>query len=201
MAPTELGIHPGPAGHHEHVHDADDRDAEAAHRERRGGIPFPSSDDRDVERPWSRREEQEPLGDETGERHADKEQGEVPPPLERRDGPDREQHQDREPPARAERVERAREGVEPPHAKRHHRVGDRGVEPIERPRVDVQPDAPRDDDEREQEEAEYAGRADLLRQRRRRSRWAPMAPAHLGHVDDAIGTGRVRVLFHRRAPS
>src|SRR3546814_11121530 len=53
--------------------------------------------------------------------------------------------------------------------------------PIERPRVGVQPDAARDDDEREQEQTEHAGRADLLRQRRRRSRRAPMAPSALGH--------------------
>jgi len=72
--------------------------------------------------------------------------------------------------------------------------------PIERRRVDVQPGASGDDDERKQGQAKDAGRADLLRQRRWRARRAPMSPAAAGHVDDRLGPGRMRVLFQRRSP-
>ena len=80
----ELGVHPRSAGRHEHVRDAGDHDRETPHGERGGRIPLPGTDDRDVERPRSRREEQQPFRQQTGDRHADQEQGEVPPPPEPR---------------------------------------------------------------------------------------------------------------------
>ena len=192
----ELGAHPGSAGHHEHVRDAGDHDRETTHRERGCRIALPVTDDRDVERPWPRREEQQSCSHATGERHADQEQGEVPPPLEPRHAPDGQQHQEAESPARAERIEGPGQRVEPRRAQGDHRIGDRRVEPVERRGVVVQPDASGDDDEDDQGQSEDTGSADLLGQRRWRSGRAPDASVDLGDVDDVIAVGRACRLFH-----
>ena len=85
------------------------------------------------------------------DRHTDEEQREVPPSPEPRHTKTRRSAARGTPARQREPIALvgASHRVEPAHAQRDHGIGDRCVEPVERRRGVVQPDAPGDDDDRD----------------------------------------------------
>jgi hypothetical protein len=80
-------------------------------------------------------------------------------------------------PPGSQRVQGTGERVEPPGPRRRHESDDHCVDVVERAGREVQPDRPRDHDEKEGGQPELAGEADGLRQGRRCSGWPTLPTA------------------------
>ena len=171
-----------PAGDDEHERDPDERGRERGDRKRGRRVPLPTGDLRDVERPSSRREDVQRRPHELERGQAHQEHDEVAEAPEERRDPHRDDAEQGQPPSRPDRVHPAGERVQPSGPQRDDRTHQGGVEPVERPRREVQPERAQDDDDEGGRHPELPGDADHLRQRRRRS-GRPALPLRRGQID------------------
>src|SRR5438552_4471439 len=162
----DLRPEPRTPGNDEHERHADREECDRADRDRRRGVALPARELLHAERSRSQREKLESLQERPDDAEGDQPDHQMAPATEPRGREHDEQTERREPDAGSDVVRLACERVEPPGAERDDGIGDPCVEPVDRARIDAEPQTAADGYGDEQDQPGPTAGTDLLRQRR-----------------------------------